>query len=300
MRFSRWKLLLPLGRAIAATALVSTSLAASRRGFASRPTARARSARTTRMTSAAPRRHSPERGRQAEEQAKPSAGMTGIKVGGTSVKIVGYGCGDDTAPTAIKETRRLMEAKADVMVGPLSGDEAVAIANYAKGKPTKTFIIGTAASQDPTMQIAPKNVFRYHGDGAQWNAGLGEIVYKRLGWRNAAIIMDDYSFMDVCGGHHRRLLRHRRQDHEACVPPLNTTDYASYVQQLRSPTRSTGTSGSSAALARGEPEGDGAGERQDRPEAACRQPVPHRRGRRHGSGAAVRRRVRRRVRLRSV
>ena len=81
-----------------------------------------------------------------------------------------------------KETRRLMEQlKADVMVGPLSGDEAVSVANYAKSHPTKTFIIGTAGSQDPTLQIAPKNVFRYHGDGAQWNAGIGEILYKKLG-----------------------------------------------------------------------------------------------------------------------
>ena len=68
------------------------------------------------------------------------------------------------------------------------------VANYAKAHPTKTFIIGTAGSQDPTMQIAPKNMFRYHGDGAQWNAGIGEIAYKKLGWRKAAIIMDDYSF----------------------------------------------------------------------------------------------------------
>jgi branched-chain amino acid transport system substrate-binding protein len=175
-------------------------------------------------------------GKPANKQ-KPSAGMTGIKVGSTSVKIVGYGCGDDTAPTAIKETRRLMEGlRADVMVGPLSGDEAVAIAKYAKGKPTKTFIIGTAASQDPTMQIAPKNVFRYHGDGAQWNAGLGEIIYKRLGWRNAAIIMDDYSFAwtsaagiiaDFCGIGGKITKR--------VFPPLNTTDYASYVQQLPKP-----------------------------------------------------------------
>ena len=44
------------------------------------------------------------------------------------------------------------------------------------------------------MQIAPKNLFRYHGDGAQWNAGIGEIAYKKLGWRKAAIMMDDYSF----------------------------------------------------------------------------------------------------------
>src|SRR5205823_5975000 len=112
-----------------------------------------------------------------------------------SVKIVGYGCGNDTVPLAVTETKRLMERlKADVMIGPLSGDEAVSVANYAKSHPKKTFIIGTAGSQDPTLQIAPKNVFRYHGDGAQWNAGTGEIAYRKLKWRKAAIIMDDYSF----------------------------------------------------------------------------------------------------------
>ena len=122
------------------------------------------------------------------------------------------------------------------MIGPLSGDEAVVVANYAKTHPTKTFIIGTAGSQDPTLQIAPKNVFRYHGDGAQWNAGIGEIAYKRLGWRNAAIVMDDYSFgwtsaagiiADFCaiGGKITKRV----------FPPLNTTDYASYVQQLPAP-----------------------------------------------------------------
>lgn len=176
-------------------------------------------------------------GGKPKNKKKPSAGMTNIRVAGTPVNIVGYGCGDDTGPTALKETRRLMEQlRADVMVGPLSGDEAVTVANYAKGKPTKTFIIGTAGSQDPTLQIAPKNMFRYHGDGAQWNAGLGEIVYKKLKWRKAAIIMDDYSFgwtsgagiiADFCaiGG----------QITKRVFPPLNTTDYASYIRQLPRP-----------------------------------------------------------------
>jgi branched-chain amino acid transport system substrate-binding protein len=176
-------------------------------------------------------------GGKVKNKNKPSAGMTGIKVGNHNVQIVGYGCGDDTAPTAIKETRRLMEQlKADVMVGPLSGDEAVTVANYAKTHPKKTFVIGTAGSQDPTMQIAPKNVFRYHGDGAQWNAGLGEIVYKKLGWRKAAIMMDDYSFgwtsaagiiADFCavGG----------QITKRVFPPLNNTDYSAFVRQLPRP-----------------------------------------------------------------
>src|SRR3954466_13260304 len=97
-----------------------------------------------------------------KSHAKPSAGMTGIHVGSTQIKIVGYGCGNDTVPLAVTETKRLMEQlNADVMIGPLSGDEAVSIANYAKSPPTKTFIIGTAGSQDPTLQIAPPNVFRY-------------------------------------------------------------------------------------------------------------------------------------------
>ena len=173
---------------------------------------------------------------------KPSAGMTGIHIGNTQVKIVGYGCGNDTVPLAVTETKRLMEKLgADVMVGPLSGDEAVYVANYAKAHPTKTFIIGTAGSQDPTMQIAPKNMFRYHGDGAQWNAGIGEIAYKKLGWRKAAIIEDDYSFgwtsaagmiADFCavGGDIVKRV----------FPPLNTTDYAPFVRQLPPPSQVDG------------------------------------------------------------
>ena len=181
-------------------------------------------------------------GGKPKNRNKPSAGMSNIKAGGATIQIVGYGCGDDTPATALKEVRRLMQQlNADVLIGPLSGDEAVAIANWAKTHPTKTVIIGTAASQDPTMQIAPKNVFRYYGDGAQWNAGLGEILYKKLGWRKAAIIMDDYSFAwtsaagiiaDFCasGG----------QITKRVFPPLNTTDYSSYVRQLPPPAQVDG------------------------------------------------------------
>ncbi len=176
-------------------------------------------------------------GGKAKNKAKPSAGMTGVSVKGTPIQIVGYGCGNDTVPVAVTETKRLMEQlRADVMVGPLSGDEAVHVANYAKTHPTKTFIIGTAGSQDPTMQIAPKNMFRYHGDGAQWNAGAGEIAYKKLGWRKAAIIMDDYSFgwtsgagliADFCavGGNITKRV----------FPPLNATDFAPFIRQLPPP-----------------------------------------------------------------
>ena len=243
MKVGRWKLLLPLAMfAVAATITTSGAFAGS-----SQPAA-VRLAIMTDCKGAfafgyeldiggAQAAFAQFAGGKVKNKNKPSAGMTNISAGGADVNIVGYGCGDDTAATALKETRRLMQQlNADVMIGPLSGDEAVAISQWARTRPTKTVIIGTAASQDPTMQIAPKNVFRYFGDGAQWNAGIGEILYKRWGWRNVAVMMDDYSFawtsaagfiVDFCasGG----------KISKKVFPPLNTTDYSSYVRQLPAP-----------------------------------------------------------------
>jgi branched-chain amino acid transport system substrate-binding protein len=191
-----------------------------------------------------------------KSHAKPSAGMTGIHVGSTQIKIVGYGCGNDTVPLAVTETKRLMEQlNADVMIGPLSGDEAVYVANYAKAHPTKTFIIGTAGSQDPTMQIHPANMFRYHGDGAQWNAGVGELAYRKLHWRKAAIIMDDYSFGWTSGaGMIADFCAVGGDIVKRVFPPLNTTDYSSFVRQLPPPNQidgyfsAVGGTGTSAML----------------------------------------------------
>jgi branched-chain amino acid transport system substrate-binding protein len=181
-------------------------------------------------------------GAKPKNKKKPSAGMTGGTAGGKDLRIVGIGCGDETPALALKETRRLMvQLRGDVMIGPLSGDEAVAIANWAKQNPQKTVIIGTAGSQDPTMQIAPRNLFRYHGDGAQWNAGLGEIVYKKLGWRTAALIGDDYSFpwtsaagivADFCGIGGRITKR-------VWTPPAGG-DYAPFIRQLPRPNQVDG------------------------------------------------------------
>ena len=176
-------------------------------------------------------------GARPKNKNKPSAGIIGGSAGGAKLVFTDYACGDDTPGTILKEIRRLMvQQDADVMVGPLSGDEAVATANWAKSHLDKTIIIGTAASQDPTMQIAPKNVFRYFGDGAQWNAGIGEILYKKWGWRNAAVIMDDYSFAWTSGaGFIADFCAAGGKITKRVFPPLNTTDYSSYVRQLPSP-----------------------------------------------------------------
>jgi branched-chain amino acid transport system substrate-binding protein len=181
-------------------------------------------------------------GAKAKNPNKPSAGITGGAVDGHPLQIVGFGCSDATPDLAIKETRRLVEQLgAQILIGPLSGDEAVAVANYAKAHGAKTFVNGTAGSQDPTLQIAPKNFFRFNGDGAQWNAGIGDLAYHKLKWRKVAIIMDDYSFgwtssagmiADFCavGGKITKRV----------FAPLGTTDFSSIVRQLPPPSQVDG------------------------------------------------------------
>ena len=105
--------------------------------------------------------------------AKPSDGMTGAKIGGKDIQIVGFGCSDSTANKAIEETRRLVEQLgADILIGPLSGDEGIAVANYAKTQPNKTFLNGISGAQDTTLKVQAPNFFRFNPDGAQWSSGL--------------------------------------------------------------------------------------------------------------------------------
>ena len=164
----------------------------------------------------------------------PRKGWTGGSIGGHPIKLVGIGCGNDRADTAIKETKRLMEQlKADVMIGPLSGDESIAVANYAKAHPTKTFVDGSAGAQDTTLKVRAPNFFRFNGDGAQWNAGLGDLAYNKLKWKTAAVVADDYSFAwTSAAGFVAEFCAVGGKISKRVFPPLNTTDYSSYAQQM--------------------------------------------------------------------
>ena len=165
---------------------------------------------------------------------KPTDGVTGAKIAGKNIEIVGYGCADDTADKAIEETRRLMEQEdADILVGPLSGDEGIAVANYAKEHPDKTFINGIAGAQDSTLKVQAPNFFRFHPDGAQWSAGLGDYAYNELGWKTAAIIGDDYSFpYTSLAGFVAEYCAIGGKITKRVWAPLGEKDYSSFISQI--------------------------------------------------------------------
>ena len=164
----------------------------------------------------------------------PSDGMTGITVAGRPIDIVGFGCADSTAAKALSEARRLVEQDgANVLIGPLSGDEGIAVAEYSKTQPHVVFIDGISGAQSTTLDVRSPNFFRFHPDGAMWDAGLGDYAYSKLGWRTAATIGDDYDFgYTSVSGFVAEFCSVGGTITKRIWPPLGTTDYSSYISQI--------------------------------------------------------------------
>ncbi len=131
-------------------------------------------------------------------------GMRGFEValrehnkmaGGRPLEII-VASTDASPDSAVRAVRKLVEQdKVDVVVSPLSGDEGIAVKNYAKTQPQMTFINGGSGAQETTFVDPSENFFRFNMDGAQWSAGLGNYIYNNKGWKKIATIGEDYSFV---------------------------------------------------------------------------------------------------------
>jgi branched-chain amino acid transport system substrate-binding protein len=165
--------------------------------------------------------------------ARGNEGVTGAEIAGRPVEIV-WGCSDATPDKAADEARRLVEEEnVDILIGPLSGSEGIAVANYAKEQQGVTFLNGSSAAQDTTLKVQAPNFFRWGGDGAQWMAGLGAYAYNDLGWRTAVIIGDDYDFpYTQAAGFVAEFCSLGGEVVQRLWPPLGEEDYSSYIAQL--------------------------------------------------------------------
>jgi len=102
---------------------------------------------------------------------------------------------DGRPDVALTKARKLIEQdKVDILIGPMSGGEGLAVKEYAKSVPNRTFVNGFSAAQETTLVSPAPNFFRFSTDGAQWQAGLGTFAYDTKGYRNVAVVAGDYSF----------------------------------------------------------------------------------------------------------
>ena len=128
--------------------------------------------------------------RNVELAVKQAGGMAG----GKKLEIV-VAPSDTTPDTAVRQARKLIEQDGvDIIIGPLSGSEGIAMRDYAKTIPGKTVINGISGALETTWVDPAENFFRFNLDGAQWGAGLGSYVVNEKGWKRVATVAADYSF----------------------------------------------------------------------------------------------------------
>ncbi len=115
--------------------------------------------------------------------------------GGREIEVI-IGATDASPDSALRAARKLVEQdKVDIVIGPLSGSEGIAMRDYSKTQPQVTFINGISGAQATTYVNPSPNFFRFNMDGAQWSAGLGKYIYHQKGYKKIATIGEDYSFV---------------------------------------------------------------------------------------------------------
>ena len=145
-----------------------------------------------------------------------------------------------TAPTnatpdsAINGSRRLIEQdKVEIVIGPVSGSEGLAVVQFAKSSPNITFVNGTAAAAEMTYKEPASNFFRFNADGVMWQAGLGTYAYNDMKYRRVASIVSDYTFgWAQLKGFSMEFCRSGGKITERLWTPLGTTDFSSLIARI--------------------------------------------------------------------
>lgn len=123
-----------------------------------------------------------------------AAKEAGNKIAGKDIEII-VAATDASPDSALRAARKLVEQdKVQLIIGPLSGSEGIAMCDYSKTVPNLVMINGSSGALETTYVNPSPDFFRFNSDGAQWMAGLGEYVFKDKGFKKVAVIGEDYSF----------------------------------------------------------------------------------------------------------
>ena len=105
---------------------------------------------------------------------KTAMGQFNNMAGGKEIELIIQST-DASPDSAVRGARKLVEQDGvEVVIGPLSGSEGIAIRDYSKTQPQATFINGISGAQETTYVTPSENFYRFNTDGAQWSA-----VYRR-------------------------------------------------------------------------------------------------------------------------
>jgi branched-chain amino acid transport system substrate-binding protein len=159
--------------------------------------------------------------------------QAGAKAGGRQIEVITFAT-NASPDSAIRGARKLVEQdKVEILIGPVSGSEGIAIRDYSKTQPQVTFLNGSSGALETTYVTPSENFFRWNMDGSQWLSGLGNYLYNDKKYRKIATLAEDYSFpYTQIFGLALEYCRAGGQITERFWVPLGTKDFASIIAKL--------------------------------------------------------------------
>ncbi len=138
-------------------------------------------------------------GQDALRGVKMAIAEFGGKIGNKTITLVSESS-DATPAVARNAARKLIEQdNVDLMIGPLSGDEGLAVRDYAKTQPGKVFLNGSSAADGWTgylrVQYPGVQARRYLSGGLLVPLQPGRRIYDRIlqgGWPRGQEILGSH------------------------------------------------------------------------------------------------------------
>jgi branched-chain amino acid transport system substrate-binding protein len=177
---------------------------------------------------------------QGPFQAVGEDGLRGVQlalaefnhqVAGQSIELVVQPTNAMTS-SAFEGTQKLInDQQVDVIIGPLSGDEADGVRDVARAYPKRVFINGSAGSQE--IYTPTPNFFSFTPNGIQMAAGIGNYCYHAKGYRRMATIAEGYSFpFAQVGCFSLEFCRAGGEIVDMIWCGLGTSDFSEYIQHI--------------------------------------------------------------------
>ncbi len=136
--------------------------------------------------------------------------------------------------TALQKARRLVEQNnVHFLIGNITANTGLAVANYVKGNGVPYFI-PVIAADNLTQRDRIPNVLRIAGyTGSQMTRPLADWALK-AGYKKVATVSQDYAYgHEMCGGFCQTFTEGGGSIVQQFWHPLNTSDFSPYLGQLQ-------------------------------------------------------------------
>jgi branched-chain amino acid transport system substrate-binding protein len=174
-------------------------------------------------------------GQQQEEGAAFFLSEQNAMIAGRKVELITQDTAGNPAQAKTKTQELVERYNVPVMIGPLATNEAIAMDGYIRDTKVPLITTTSAATVDLKSHAVNPWVLHAFGTAPQVTYPLGDYAAKSLGYKNVAIIAEDFTYgHEGAGGFHLAFEAAGGKIVQKLWPPLNTPEYAPYLAQIKS------------------------------------------------------------------